>query len=63
MILWFGEHEGKELADVPTDYLEFLVSKTEPPSRATTKEQRRQQRSQWMDLLAEAESLIEERAD
>jgi len=65
MNLWFGEHVGKELSEVPDDYLEFLAEKTSSPAMPENfdDEQKRKVRERWKDLLSEVEDEILERKE
>lgn len=62
MKLWFGVHKDKELADVPAEYLTWLLNGTEPDigkhdSPATTK----LKRERWMELMEEVENELDSR--
>lgn len=62
MILWFGEHNGKELSEVPLAYLNWLLNDTEPDigkhdSPAVIK----RKRDRWQDLMSEVEDELERR--
>lgn len=65
MRLWFGAHNGKDLKDVPDDYLVWLVERTQPPTTThnLTDAQKKQVREKWKDLLSAAEDEIFERQE
>lgn len=65
MNLWFGKHQGKEVSELPDDYLEWLMEKTSSPivSAVTTEAGRKKVRERWKDLLSEVEDEILERQD
>jgi len=63
MKIWFGEHEGKEVKDIPDLYLAWLANDAAPPKpkKHTPKKQRVELRRKWLDLLSEVEDEIIER--
>jgi hypothetical protein len=65
MKLWFGKHEGKELSEVPDDYLLWLMEKTSSPAMPENfdEQQRKKVRDRWKDLLSEVEDEILERQE
>jgi len=65
MNLWFGKHQGKEVAELPDDYLEFLMERTSSPVMPENfgDDQKRKVRERWKDLLSEVEDEIRERQE
>jgi len=65
MNIWFGQHQGKEVSELPDDYLGWLTEKASSPAMPEqfTKEQRRKVRERWKDLISEVEDEICERQD
>lgn len=62
MKLWFGEHRGKELAEVPGDYLNWVLRDTEPDiGRHDTAATIKLKRERWLDLMGAVEDEIERR--
>ena len=65
MNLWFGKHEGKELSELPDDYLEWLMEKTSSPLMPENFDEsaRTKIKERWKDLLSEVEDEIFEREE
>ena len=65
MIIWFGDHEGKEVSELPDDYLVWLTEKANAPltPNSFTDEEKRKVRERWKDLLSEVEDEIREREE
>ncbi len=65
MNLWFGKHDGKEVSELPDDYLEWLLEKTSSPAMPENFDdaQKRKVRERWKDLLSEVEDEIRERQE
>ena len=66
MNIWFGKHKDKEVSDIPTGYLVWMVEEMEPepyPStlRGMTQDQRKFAREQMRDLIFAAEDELAER--
>jgi hypothetical protein len=63
MNIWFGEHTGKEVSELPDDYLVWLTEKASSPitPKHFTDEEKRKIRERWKDLLSEVEDEINER--
>jgi hypothetical protein len=63
MNIWFGDHEGKEVSELPDDYLVWLTEKASSPitPNSFTDEEKRKVRERWKDLLSEVEDEINER--
>ncbi len=63
MKIWFGEHNGKEVKDLPDRYLAWLADGAMPPiqRRSATPDEKKAARKRWLDLLSEAEDEIFER--
>lgn len=64
MKLWFGEHRDKELEDVPTPYLNWLLNDTEPDiGKHDTADVIKRKRERWQELMSEVEDELERRRD
>lgn len=65
MNLWFGKHEGKEVSELPDDYLEWLMEKTSSPLMPENFDEsaRTKIKERWKDLLSEVEDEIFEREE
>jgi len=65
MNLWFGKHEGKEVSELPDDYLEWLMEKTSSPLMPENFDEaaRIKIKERWKDLLSEVEDEIFEREE
>ncbi len=63
MNIWFGDHDGKEVSELPDDYLVWLTEKASSPVMPAefTREQRRKVNERWKDLMSEVEDEINER--
>lgn len=62
MKLWFGEHRDKELTDVPSDYLNWLLRDTEPDiGRHDSQKTIKLKRERWQDLMSEVEDELDRR--
>jgi len=63
MNIWFGDHNGKEISELPDDYLAWLTEKASSPfvPAEFTREQRRKVNERWKDLMSEVEDEINER--
>jgi hypothetical protein len=65
MNLWFGKHQGKEVSELPDDYLEWLMERTSAPLMPEyfDDDQKIKVRDRWKDLLSEVEDEIFEREE
>jgi len=63
MKIWFGEHKGKDVSDLPDSYLRWLTHEASPPRPRNDADfaEKKELREKWMDLLCEAEEEISER--
>jgi hypothetical protein len=62
MKLWFGEHKGKELSEIPKSYLEWLLNDTAPDiGKLDPPHVVRDKREQWRDLISEVEDELDRR--
>ena len=63
MKIWFGEHKGKEVSEIPDAYLAWLANDAAPPKapRSHSPQERKELRRKWLDLLSEVEDEIVER--
>ena len=63
MNIWFGKHQGKEISELPDDYLVWLMEKTSSPAMPEqfNDDQRRKVKERWKDLMSEVEDEICER--
>ena len=63
MIIRFGKYKGREIKDLPSDYLLFIAEKLDPEPlprlrRGLSLEQIRQMRSENKDLISAAEDEL-----
>ena len=63
MKIWFGDHKGKEVSELPDNYLKWLAETASPPKarKHAPKAERVELRRKWLDLLSEVEDEISER--
>ena len=63
MPIGFGKHEGKEITEIPSDYLQFIVEKMDPEplpgmKRGKTIEEIGAVRERLKDLISAAEDEL-----
>ncbi len=65
MTIWFGDHQGKTVSELPDDYLVWLSEKASAPiaPEQFTEAQKRKVRERWKDLMSEVEDEICERQE
>lgn len=64
MKIYFGAHDGKELKDVPADYLEWIIHQAEqqPPILKTDSDEVKKQKAErWRELNLAVEEELERR--
>lgn len=52
MTIWFGQHAGTEIADLPDHYLYWLVNEASQVGN---------DRDMWLDFISECEDELERR--
>lgn len=64
MKIWFGIHEGKDHTELPSHYLRWVATETQPQiNEGDSPELRKLKREKWLDLISAAEEELEERGD
>lgn len=63
MKIWFGKHDDKEIVQIPSDYLQFIVEQMDAEplpavKRGKTLEEVALLREQMKDLISEAEDEL-----
>ena len=64
MKIYFGEHNGKEISEIPTSYLHWLIESCSPqpvPKGTDGSKERARKREMWRDLISEVEDELESR--